>query len=431
MRILSLWSIPSRALVIATWALAAPACGPANARIPVSGEVAGKLIHATVDAEPARYFVEAYLRGVRTPSVLDQRIEALDRTYAERLPSREELSELSRELSLDFATLFLAHKIDQQLGSSRLKAAAGRVMAAPSDAAARALIPTSAAVMFVPAWMYKDNPEIGADLECPRRAIADAGIATMRVPVKQDGTVEVNAAIIAQSIRDTRDAGRPFIIVSLSKSGIEVAEALTALAPDERRHIKAWINLEGTLRGTPLAAAALSFPGVVPVVPYFWVKGWDLAALRTLLPEVRRARWPRVAVPEDIYVVNFVATPLAAELTALGESGYSRMADDGPNDGLSLIIDTLVPGRQTIVALGVDHYMAYPDRPRRVLAVLAGVAEEVEAGRVCCHRRMPEASGVLSAAFVPRRQVSLPSPSQVLSMLRAADSDALALPYVE
>ena len=56
------------------------------------------------------------------------------------------------------------------------------------------------------------------------------------------------AAIQAHS-----QSGHRLIVVSASKSGPEVALALTKLGPAGTRHIAAWVNIVGALQGTPLA----------------------------------------------------------------------------------------------------------------------------------------------------------------------------------
>ena len=42
----------------------------------------------------------------------------------------------------------------------------------------------------------------------------------------------------------------------------------------------------------------------------------------------------------------------------------------GPNDGLTMLVDQLLPGGVTIVEPGVDHFFEHPDREVRSLALL-------------------------------------------------------------
>ena len=73
------------------------------------------------------------------------------------------------------------------------------------------------------------------------------------VETKDDGPIETNADLVIAAIRARAQSGRRLIIVSASKSGPEVALALTKLGPAETRHVAAWINTVGALQGTPMA----------------------------------------------------------------------------------------------------------------------------------------------------------------------------------
>lgn len=406
-------------------------CGPQNARIPVSGEVAGKLLHTTVDQDVARYYVESFLAGKSGDAALDQALSRLGERYRTRLPSEDELAALSRTYSVDFATLFFAHELSRQLASRRFEAnlaAAERLIQTPRGLRAPW---RDYAVLLTPAWLYEDKPETGANLLLPQRALEQAGVHTTRVASIQDGTVEENAQIIAAAIRRAGKTAEPLVLISVSKASAETALALTLLDAAERRHVKAWINIGGAFCGTPLADVAFSFPNVVATYPLFWSHGWDIASIETLRPAVRASGCKTLAAPPGVFVLNYVGAPLAADLTELGESGYVRLADRGPNDGVVLTRDAVVPGATTVVALGLDHYLNYPDMDRRVVAVYEAIVMLLEDLRPGCRRASPEVALSLSGSAVPRRQVSLPTPAQVLRHLTVPGSDRLALPYVE
>jgi len=68
--------------------------------------------------------------------------------------------------------------------------------------------------------------------------------------------------------------------------------------------------------------------------------------------------------------VSYVPVPLSGGISDRGAFGYSRMRHLGPNDGLTMLVDQLLPGGLTIVEAGVDHYFDHPDRELRSLALL-------------------------------------------------------------
>lgn len=133
-------------------------------------------------------------------------------------------------------------------------------------------------------------------------------------------------------MRRLRREGREVLIVSGSKSGAEVAIALgDILAPEEATHVLAWLSLQTSRRR-----------------PHF-------ASLR---------------FPDHLILVSYVPVPLSGGISDRGAFGYSRMRHLGPNDGLTMLVDQLLPGGLAIVEPGVDHYFDHPDRELRSLALL-------------------------------------------------------------
>jgi hypothetical protein len=52
----------------------------------------------------------------------------------------------------------------------------------------------------------------------------------------------------------------------------------------------------------------------------------------------------------------------------------------GPNDGLTMLVDELLPGGLTIIEPGVDHFFAHPDRELRSRALLEVLLMRLGAG---------------------------------------------------
>src|SRR5688572_32792496 len=77
------------------------------------------------------------------------------------------------------------------------------------------------------------------------------------VETVEDGAIEANAEIVAAAIRSRANNGRRLIVVSVSKSGAEVATALTRLGASGTSEVAAWVNIAGTLQGSPLADESL------------------------------------------------------------------------------------------------------------------------------------------------------------------------------
>ena len=62
--------------------------------------------------------------------------------------------------------------------------------------------------------------------------------------------------------------------------------------------------------------------------------------------------------------------PLSGDISDRSAFGDSRMRRLGPNEGLSMLKDQLLPGVLVIMEPGVDHYFERPDRVLRWLALL-------------------------------------------------------------
>src|SRR6185503_3337223 len=98
----------------------------------------------------------------------------------------------------------------------------------------------------------KRLPIPGGDFAVPKKALQRIGLPFHFVETVEDGAVEANANIVAAAIAARARSGRRVILISASKSGPEVALALTRLGNAVTGHVAAWINTVGALQGTPL-----------------------------------------------------------------------------------------------------------------------------------------------------------------------------------
>jgi hypothetical protein len=222
--------------------------------LPVRGSVGMQSIETRVDSEAARYYLGNYLAGERSDAALDERIDRIYQSANGGLPDRNELKQLSDEFSVDFAALYLADQIARIPINRRFRRAFDQayeytIKAFPEG---RVRLPADYEVLVVPTYLYKRLFAVGADMAVPRAALKKAGLTCHFVETQDDGAVEANADRVAAAIRAHAQSGRRLIILSASKSGPEVALALTKLGPAETRHVAAWINAMGALQGTPL-----------------------------------------------------------------------------------------------------------------------------------------------------------------------------------
>jgi hypothetical protein len=339
----------------ALWAfilLALSAC----AGLPVRGTVGGQTIQTRVDSEVARYYLANYLAGNHSNPVLDARIDQAYQTINGNMPGRSELKQVSDEFSIDFAALLLADEISRAPLNRRFR----KVFDEAYDYARKALpggrakLPAAAAqyeALIVPTYLYNRVNFSGADLAAPRKALAKVGLICHFVETSDDGPIESNAEIVIAAIRARVQSGRRLIIISASKSGPEVALALTKLGPAETRHVAAWINTVGALQGTPLID-----DNVLPELEFI-VGKVNPGGVESMSVARSRQRFESFRIPEHVLVVNFFGIPLSGSVSFRARRGFFPMQKYGPNDGMVLLADMIFPGGITVAEVGSDHFL--------------------------------------------------------------------------
>jgi hypothetical protein len=326
---------------------------PACAGLPVRGSVGMQTIDTRVDSDVARYYLGNYLAGQRSDAALDQRIDRVYESANGSLPDRNDLKHLSDDFSVDFAALYFADQVAHIPINRRFRRAFDEAYeyARKAFPEGRVKLPTEYEVMFVPTYLYKRLFSVGADMAVPRAAIKKVGLACHFVETQDDGAVEANADIVAAAIRSRAQSGRRLIIISASKSGPEVALALTKLGPAGTRHVAAWINAMGALQGTPLVDERL-FPDLEILMGKV-----DAAGTESMATPRSRRRFGSFRVPKHVLVINYFGIPVLGSVSFLARTSYLPLRKYGPNDGTVLLPDMVYPGGVTLTELGSDHFM--------------------------------------------------------------------------
>jgi hypothetical protein len=251
------------------------------------------------------------------------------------------------------------------------------------ELASREIARAAAGYSFVlaPAWLYRSHPRNGADLRRPQQLLESIGIDTRLLDLPEDGVVEENAARIAAALREPGRPGRKQIVVSISKSGGEVALAVGGmLTPEELSDVAAWINIGGLVQGTPIVDVGLDSWQVPLVRFWFTLQGWNWAAVESMATPLRRARFAMLRFPGHLLIVNFVGVPLSGDMTLRSRPGHAVLEPFGPNDGTALLADQIVPDGLTVLQPGADHYFDLPDIDLRALALVKSVLDLVATG---------------------------------------------------
>jgi hypothetical protein len=205
-----------------------------------------------------------------------------------------------------------------------------------------------------------------------------AGFKTLLIETDEVGTVEKNAAIIASALIRLSKQHDNIILVSTSKGGPEVALALgKLLTPRQSRQVRAWISVGGILRGSPLADQALVWPRS------WWARigtfflGLPHENIENLSMRRRKEVFNQLAFPDHLFVVHYVGVPLSGQVSRDVRGRYRALRKLGPNDGLTLLTDELVPRGVVITDVGLDHYYRDPEIDLKTVALAYVVFDEI------------------------------------------------------
>ena len=365
-------------------------------QLSAKGYLAGKLISTTVDSALARYYLETSLslseggRENRLSSterqLLDERIFETEQRFQWRALDWVTLRALSHQTSPDFATLFFIKQTLSDGRNAKLQMAYAKEINLIKSGLQRsnrtAIVRDKLRhyhLLFVPGFHYRTDPTSGADFHSQRQWFRRLGLHAQLVASSEDGTVEENAAIIAGAVRSESGANRRLILISTSKGGPETALALgKLLGSGETESVKAWLSVGGLIRGTFLADQVMGWPQSWLARIMFSASGNDPKSLPGLTTRASRARMEGIRLPSHLFILQFVGAPLSGQVASDVKGRYVRLRKYGPNDGLTLLADELLPNGVTIIEPGLDHFYRDPEIDLKSLAIANIVADELE-----------------------------------------------------
>jgi hypothetical protein len=351
-------------------------CTCIDSKIPVEGRLGPYEIKTTVDSEFARYYVENYLGGKKTNPELDARLDSLNERFKGRVPQQRDLKAIAQDFSMDFAALFWGqHMLDRPENIS-IQEIFLRNLNNPSQPLETSLVDYK--VLLVPGLDYKENGHAtGSDLQTQRTLFAKLGAEVVFIEIPSLGTVEENSVIVAEAIN--KHSEKKILLSGPSSAGPAIHLALAAkLSIKESSHVAVWLNLGGVINGSP----ALDWVGSGITYPVWqtilWFKGWNAETFESLRADVSRQRAAHLKIPEHIKVINYIGLSLSGNISKFAADKYCIMRSDGPNDGLGLLSEMVVPDSQTIIATTSDHFFAEdPQIKEKSVALLKTVMQVV------------------------------------------------------
>jgi hypothetical protein len=353
--------------------------------IPATGRLASTLVSTTVDSVLAKEYLASSSSYNGEGANVTGRIALIEDRFRGRSLDWMTLKEVSEATSPDFATIYFVRRCLADHTNELFQAAYSReferieslIRQGKWTGTVRKSL-RGYKFLFIPGFHYLTDPTSGADFASERTLMGELGIDVQLATIQEDGTIEENAQIIAQIVRSESRYHPKLILVSTSKAGPETALALgKMLRPTETACVRAWISVGGLIRGTPLADRAMTWPNSWIVPSIFSMQKVDFRSVPGLTTRASRARMNNIRLPQHILVVQYVAAPLSGQIAEDVRSRYRYLSKYGPNDGLTLLADELIPGGVTIIELGVDHFYRDPDINVKSLAIANVVADAV------------------------------------------------------
>ena len=353
--------------------------------VPTAGTIVESRVVTTVDTQLAKSYLETSLAEASRHDQIKV-VRRLRAQYDQRPISWELLRDLTHETSVDFATLYFIRRtiMDQRNAKWQSRfAALVRELRARSTLSIRKELEGRIELnrfrfLFVPGFHYRTDPSSGADFSGPRTYLHNCGFDTRLVEVEEDGTIEQNAAFIAEAVREESSDCKRLIIVSTSIGGPETAVALgKLLSVDDMRPVAAWISVGGLLGGTVLADQAEQWPMCWLAKLAFLVKGIDARALPGMVTVSSRRRMNELRFPKSLLVLDYVGVPLSGQVPADVKGRWKTLARFGPNDGLTLLADEVLNSGRVVFEIGQDHYYRDPEIDLKALALACLVLERL------------------------------------------------------
>ncbi|MDR0864655.1 MAG: hypothetical protein LBO74_06950 [Candidatus Symbiothrix sp.] len=303
----------------------------------------------------------------------DSNVVKLFATYRNTELNDDLLKEITKNYSLNVATLFMVERLYEQERNRQLQDFYLSYIdtLSPFGLDQKLSFLQDFYIVFVPAFNYESN--MGNFWE-QRELLDSAKIPNEIIKTQQWGLVEENAELIAQKLQEISEQHRNLIVISVSKGGLETALAWEKIQhPDVLKAVKAWINVSGILNGSPAADYwSISKKKIWLKFGLFFSGKWKVPLtqlLNDLSYKRRKQEAKTLVMPQNIYTVNFITAKLRQE------KDHASIAI--PSDGYSPFLDELVPSGDVVIEMNADHTFQGVNLNVRMFALLQYVVNQL------------------------------------------------------
>ena len=229
---------------------------------------------------------------------------------------------------------------------------------------------------LVPGAFYEDNTSIGADGAKLRELVVKMGLKEDLIRVEQTGSVYRNAEIICDYLKNRNDVDG-IILASVSKGSSDIKMALQKCGDQPYfKKVVGWYNIGGINKGSVLVNALNDdWVNKWEARTYFCLNGYDWEGVQTMRADKGSPLDFELQLPEQILLINVVGVPTFRFVTNRARPYYEYLIRYGPNDGVSLLSDTYMPGGITWVSWRNDHYFTWPISEQKMQAFVVYIIE--------------------------------------------------------
>ena len=332
-------------------------------------------VEGTLFGRPFQTYVDHELAKTMLTNRSDSSVIQLFSNYSESNLDTETLSEITKKYSFDVATLFFIEKLYEQAKNKEIQdfylSTIDDLSLEDKELAMSFL--KDYFIVFVPGFKYK-NINNGGNFLKQRRLLDAAGIAHEMIDIGEVGRVYDNAKIVATRLQELCRLHDNIIVISVSKGGLETAIAMNELIDLQNiSSIKAWLNVGGTLKGTPVADK-WSKPLMYMWLAFglFWARiKIDLKGVLFDLSYKRgKEKYKSLDIPTHIYIVNLLAVSIGNELNKKSEF-------TSPNDRFSPLPDAIAKDGAVVMEMGIDHFFKNVDLNTRMIILLQYIVKQL------------------------------------------------------
>ncbi|MCR9143295.1 MAG: hypothetical protein NXI24_13665 [bacterium] len=229
---------------------------------------------------------------------------------------------------------------------------------------------------LVPGAFYADNPNVGADGSKLRELVVKMGMQEDLIEVEQTGSVERNADIICDYLK-RRDDVDGIILASVSKGSSDIKVAVSKCGNEDYfKKVIGWYNIGGINKGSVLVNALNDdWTNKWEARTYFCLQGYDWEGMQSIRANEGAPLDFDVKLPPQILLINVVGVPTFRFVTNRARPFYEYLIRYGPNDGVSLLSDTFMPGGITWASWRNDHYFRWPITEAKMQAFVVYIVE--------------------------------------------------------